>query len=110
MTKHSITIEVDTDNLRNIEDSYLAALWQVAQLNPAPASDWDASSIVSTLSHEILRRWLSAAPVLQYNRHAAEYAMETLRKHGSWPGPKHDTWVYEPGKAERDTNSTEKAP
>lgn len=100
--KHTITIEIDTDNLRNLEDSYLAAYWQVAQLNPAPRDNRDASSLVADLQGEIVRRWVERAPTLQYNRTSDTSAWETLRRHGSWPGPKHDTWVYEAGKAERE--------
>lgn len=100
--KHSITIEIDTDGLRNLEDSHLAAFWQVAQLNPVSRDDMGASRLVADLQAEIIRRWLERAPTLQYNRTSDTSAWETLRKHGSWSGPAHDTWVYEPGKAERE--------
>ena len=34
--KTTITIEIDTDGLQSVEDSYLAQLWHITQANPAP--------------------------------------------------------------------------
>jgi hypothetical protein len=101
MTKHAITIEIDTDGLRNLEDSRLAALWHVAQANPAPYHDRNAGELADEIGREIIRRWLAHAPSELYSHTAASHYTEILRRHGSWPGPKHDVWVYEPGKAER---------
>lgn len=104
--KHAITIEIDDDAsaLASKTDAYIAQCWHVAQANPAPHSDRDAGELAEHIGREIIRRWLAspvASPEL-YCHKGQDYYWDTLRKHGSWPGPKHDTWVYEPGKAERE--------
>lgn len=105
--KHTVTVVIDTDTLRTLEDSQIAALWAVSQVNPAPRHDYDACRLVRDLSQEIVRRWLERAPQLQYEQTADGYLWDTLRRNGHWPGPTHDTWVYEPGKAEREAAEDE---
>lgn len=46
------------EKLTNITDANLAALWHVAQLQPAPLGDYFAGELVGRLTSEILRRWL----------------------------------------------------
>ena len=58
--KTSITIEIDTDRLGSITDTYLAQLWHVGQANPAPGSDPDAGHLAETIGREIIRRWLTS--------------------------------------------------
>lgn len=101
MAKHTITIEVDEDCLRELEDGWLAAYWVAMQASQAPRHDKDACRLVSSLGNEIIRRWLDFAPALQYEVTADGYAWDTLRRNGHWPGPER-VWVYEPGKAERE--------
>jgi len=61
--KTAVTVVIDTDDLRSLEDRALAAYWHVAQINPAPFGDPDACKLADDLRAEILRRWLQAAPV-----------------------------------------------
>lgn len=104
--KHAITIEIDDEAsaLASKTDAYIAECWHVAQANPAPHSDRYAGFLAERIGREIIRRWLAspvAGPEL-YRHQGHDHYWDTLRKHGSWPGPTHDTWVYEPGKAERE--------
>lgn len=101
--KHTITIEIDEDRLHNLTDTALAQCWHVAQANPADdATDRDAGDLVENIGREIIRRWLGQAGPELWNHQGRSYYWAALQKHGSWPGPKYDTWVYEPGKAERE--------
>lgn len=59
--KTAITIEIDTDRLDGYTDAYLAQLWHIAQANPAPHGDSDASELVRDVGTEIIRRWLKRA-------------------------------------------------
>ena len=102
--KHSITIEIDDEAFASKTDAYIAQCWHIAQANPAPHSDRLAGALAEAIGREIIRRWL-ASPVTGpqlYAHQGHDHYWATLRKHGSWPGPKHDAWVYEPGKAERE--------
>lgn len=101
--KHSITIEIDTDSLRNLTDSALAQCWHVAQANPADdADDPEAGRLVEDIGREIIRRWLGSTGPELWEHQGSTYYWAQLAKHGSWPGPDHKTWLYEPGKAERE--------
>ena len=71
--KTAITIEIDTDALGNWTDSYLAQLWSVAQANPAPHGDRDASDLVAKVGTEIIRRWLmKVSPELHRHQPGAD--------------------------------------
>lgn len=59
--KTTITIEIDTDRLGGYTDAYLAQLWHIAQANPAPHGDRDASMLAAAVGTEIIRRWLKWA-------------------------------------------------
>ena len=89
--KATITINVDTDGLRNIEDSYLAALWHAAQAAPADLADRQACELVDDIGKEIVRRWLGQAPALLYERSTSMHYWHTLQQHGAWTGPG-QTW------------------
>lgn len=54
--KVSIAFEIDTDRLGSYTDVYLAQLWHIAQSNPAPHGDKDASNLVKCVGTEIIRR------------------------------------------------------
>mgnify|MGYP001339102862 CR=1 FL=1 len=66
--KTTVTFEIDTADLRTIEDRYLASLWHVAQANPAPATDVDAARLAEDIGREIIHRWLTATPPELYAR------------------------------------------
>lgn len=88
--KHTISIEIDTDNLRHIEDGYLAQCWHVAQANPAESCDRDAGQLAEQIGREIIRRWLERAPV-ELHRHQGEmYYWNILKDHGKWIN---DVWT-----------------
>ena len=59
MTITTITFEVDSDNLAQLEDTYLAQLWHIGQANPAPFGDPAACNLAERLGREIIRRWLA---------------------------------------------------
>lgn len=59
--KVAIAFEIDTERLSSYTDTYLAQLWNIAQANPAPHGDADASNLVRAVGTEIIRRWLKWA-------------------------------------------------
>ena len=59
--KTTVTFELDTDRLDGYTDVYLAQLWHIAQANPAPYGDRDASRLTYAVGTEIIRRWLKWA-------------------------------------------------
>lgn len=87
MTKHQITIEIDTDNLQSLTDSYIASAWHVAQQNPAPYGDKAAGELVEQIGREIIRRWLAQQGPELYNHQGRDYFWNILRQHGRWTGP-----------------------
>lgn len=88
----TITLTVNTDTLRSVEDSYLHALWHMAQLNPAPLHDRDACDLVADVTAEIVRRWLKNAPTDCYTHQPTNHYWHTLQQHGNWRGPG-GTWL-----------------
>lgn len=68
----SITVKIDLDRLTQYPDAELAALWGVAQLDPAEVGDWAAGEAVGRLAREIIRRWLNSAGHLMTN-HKVEH-------------------------------------
>lgn len=58
--KTTITIEIDTDGLQSVEDSYLAQLWHITQANPAPYGSKVAIEATENVGREIIRRWLNS--------------------------------------------------
>lgn len=58
--KASITFEVDTAGLEGFTESHLAALWHIAQANPAALGDQTAEDLAEAIGREIIRRFLAA--------------------------------------------------
>lgn len=58
MSTYSITIDINTESLVDMTDEHLAALWHVAQANPADISDVDAGRVAEAIGREIIRRFL----------------------------------------------------
>lgn len=56
--KTVIAVNVDTQHLPGFEDEYLASLWHLAHINPAPEGQQEASEMVEAIGREIIRRWL----------------------------------------------------
>ena len=71
MSKHTITIDVDTDQLRHLEDVTLIAFWHAAQINPAPFGDRDACHLAEAIGREIVRRFISATTPPLWNHQGA---------------------------------------
>jgi hypothetical protein len=67
VSKHAITIPIDTDRLRDFTDQYLSTLWHVAQANPADISDVAAGRIAEAVGREIIRRFLASTPPELYH-------------------------------------------
>ena len=71
MSKHTIALEVDTDQLRHITDEALVAYWHAAQMSPAPFGDLDACRLVEAIGREIIRRFIVATPPPLWNHQGA---------------------------------------
>lgn len=67
MTETTIAVTFDLNMLPAYTDAFLATLWHVAQANPAPHGDYQAGETASKVGAEIIRRWLSKAPVEMYH-------------------------------------------
>lgn len=80
--KHTVTIQIDTDLLRSFSDEHLAAIWAVAQVNPAPYDDPDAGRLATGIGDEIIRRWLKGAAVEMYNHSMENVLPIRLRRSG----------------------------
>lgn len=81
--KTSITFEIDTDSLGGYTDEYIAALWYIAQANPAPIEDRDASRLAEWVGREIIKRWMATTPVPLWNhqgRHAPAMELAALKE------------------------------
>ena len=65
--KKTISVEIDTDNLRSFTDEHLVNLWHVAQSDPAPCSDYDAGVVTDCIGREIIKRWLKVNAGSTYN-------------------------------------------
>lgn len=86
MARHQITIEVDDDALGGYSDGHLALCWHVAQANPVDIDDKDAGELAERVGREIIRRWLSTAPVELWHHQGRHYYWNELRKLGKWKG------------------------
>lgn len=81
--KTRITIDIDTDALGNLTDTYLAALWHAAQANPAPIRDREAGAVAECIGREIIRRFLADTPPelwAHQGGHADWYALHIARE------------------------------
>jgi len=83
--KIDITIPVDTDTLSSLADDYLAALWHVAQTNPAPIADAAAGRVAEYIGREIIRRYLANTPPLLWAHQGghADWAKLHLQQDGA---------------------------
>lgn len=81
--KTSITFEIDTDNLSGYTDEHLASLWHIAQSNPAELGDRDASDLAGKIGYEIIKRWLSTAPVKLYSHQPRHFEWKGLQNVGA---------------------------
>lgn len=83
--KTDIIIPVDTHALANFTDGYLAALWHVAQANPAPIADRAAGAVAEAIGREIIRRFLATTPPLLWNHQGghADWAQLHLPQEGA---------------------------
>jgi hypothetical protein len=84
MTKVSITIEIDDDNLASCTSPHLATLWHVAQANPAHSMDKDAGALAERIGREIIRRWLRGVSPELWHHQGHHYYWNELRKLGKW--------------------------
>lgn len=56
--KATVTIEIDTSTLQGMGDSYVAAMWHVAQANPADGfKSPEPGQLVEEIGREIIRRF-----------------------------------------------------
>lgn len=69
--KATVTFQIDTDTLHCLRDDYLAALWHVAQANPAPIEQDAPGRLAEHIGREIIRRWLAATPPLLWAHQGA---------------------------------------
>ena len=76
--KLDVTITVDTNALSSADDRYLAALWHVAQANPAPIEDRAAGRVAEAIGREIIRRFLATTPPLLWDHQGSHVALAKL--------------------------------
>lgn len=76
----NVTFQINTDagQLTSFTDSYLASLWHIAQVNPAPYGDRDAGLLVKAVGDEIVRRWLATNPAPLFMHQASDHDHKTL--------------------------------
>lgn len=78
--KTTVTIEIDTDALRNFTDAHLVSLWHVAQANPAPMEDRNAGQLAECIGREIVRRFIAERdPELWARQGSHAHFSEALR-------------------------------
>lgn len=83
--KTAITITVDHTSLSSLADDYLAALWHVAQANPAPIEDREAGRVAEAIGREIIRRFLANTPPMLWAHQGghADWAKLHLQQDGA---------------------------
>lgn len=78
-SKHVVSIEIDTALLPKYSDAHLAALWHVAQANPAdPFGDKEAGELAERIGWEIIRRWLKGVNPEMHHHQAGHYYWHQL--------------------------------
>lgn len=82
--KVTIAIEIDPYNLSRVTDAHLAAVWHVAQANPAPHGDETAGRVVAKVGWEIIRRWLASTPAEMYHHQQDHYRGKHLSRFASY--------------------------
>ncbi len=80
MATHAITIKVDDGRLASYPDAHLAALWHVAQANPAPHGDPNAGQLAEHVGREVIRRWLRATEPELWHHQGRDHYWAELRK------------------------------
>jgi hypothetical protein len=81
VTKTSITIEFDSDQLPGYTDTRLALLWHLVQANPADGFEHSQpGDLAAKVGWEIIRRWLRAAPIEMYRHQPGHYYWKQLSK------------------------------
>lgn len=88
--KTEITIEIDGGMLRRYSDEHLAALWHVAQVNPAPITDGRAGEIAEAIGREIIRRWLVNTEPALWHHQGSHHAQMALTEFARWESGKPD--------------------
>lgn len=88
--KTAITFNIDTCSLQSYSDEHIAALWHIAQVNPAPHGDHDAGVLVEHIGREIVLRWLRGVPVPVWNIQGRDYYHQQLTRFARWNGSE---WV-----------------
>jgi hypothetical protein len=89
-TPYAVTIPIDLRELGRCSDERLAALWHVAQVNPAPYGHPLAGQVADRIGYEIIRRWLKATGP-ELGKHRGEhYFRDQLTRFAR----------YEPGSAD----------
>lgn len=83
-TNVTIAIDFDYKDLRRVPDARLAMLWHVAQANPAPHGDEQASEIVSRVGREIVRRWLAGTAPEMCRHQERSYYWQHLGRFASY--------------------------
>ena len=74
MSKHTVTIEIDTDSLQSVTDEYLATMWHVAQANPADGfKSPEPGRLAEAIGREIIRRFLATTPAQLYLHQGHHY-------------------------------------
>lgn len=72
--KASITIDIDTNDLSRWNDRHLAAMWHVAQANPADCFEDPApGQLAEAIGREIIRRFLTNTPPEVYSHQGHHY-------------------------------------
>ncbi|MDO3614857.1 hypothetical protein Q3O97_03230 [Ralstonia pseudosolanacearum] len=84
--KTSIAFNIDTNSLQGCTDDYLAALWHIAQINPAWNESHDAGVLVEHIGREIIRRWMRGVPVPLWNIQGGDYYHQQLIRFAQWNG------------------------
>lgn len=85
ITKTRVTIEIDIAGLRSYSDEHLAALWHVAQANPADGfATGAAGELVERIGREIVRRWLHSVEPQLWHHQGHHYYWHELQRLGTW--------------------------
>lgn len=96
--KTNVTFNIDTDRLDTYTDEYIAALWHIAQLNPAPHGDHDAGVVVEHIGRENVMRWLRGVPVPVWYFQGRDYYHQQLIRFARWNGME---WVPDTAPSEQ---------
>jgi hypothetical protein len=82
--KTTVTFDIDTDKLGGYHDQHLAALWHIAQANPAPIEDRNAGELAELIGREIIRRFLKHTSPELWEHQGAHHARRILSEHGKY--------------------------